>query len=379
MGVLSGLPLDEKFGKLQIVREVEPTQHPNGKMKRLVEVVCDCGGDITIKSLTDVKSGKTKSCGLCPKDKPTVDLTGKRTGKLTVIEMTDKRNSNQERIWACLCDCGNTVEVDGLRLRNDRKRNCGVCASPLGTASIGETFKNSEGYEAEIVGFRGKSFLLQVRDSHKAIIEVSSGNARRGNFSNPYHPSVAGVGYFGIGKFIAKLNGKHTTEYADWNSMMKRCYVSKEARTSYKDKEVSEGWKCFQSFAEWATVQPNFGNIGWDLEKDLLVKGNKTYGPDTCVYLPREINSFIKRKRVNDLPLGVDIAYKYNGTPYFRVQGREDGKNINLGSFYNVEEAFITYKVHKEKLANKLAEKWKNKIPDVAYKALLNYTVEVTD
>lgn len=33
MGVLIGLPLDEKFGKLQIVREVEPTQHPNGKMK----------------------------------------------------------------------------------------------------------------------------------------------------------------------------------------------------------------------------------------------------------------------------------------------------------------------------------------------------------
>lgn len=379
MGVLSELPLDKKFGKLQIVREVEPDKRANGKMKRLVEVSCECGGELTIKALTDVKSGKTKTCGKCPKDRPTVDLTGKRTGKLTVLSMTDKRGPREERIWNCLCDCGNSVEVDGLRLRNDRKRNCGVCESPLGAASLGETFKNSEGYEAEIIGFKGKSYFLQIKDKHKAVIEVSSGNAKRGNFCNPYHPSVAGVGYFGIGSFIAKVAGQHTTEYADWNSMLKRCYVSKESRTSYKDKDVCEDWKCFQVFAEWATKQPNFGNVGWDLEKDLIVKNNKIYGPDTCVYLPREINSFIKRKRVNDLPLGVDIAYKYNGTPYFRVQGREDGKNINLGSFYNIEEAFLTYKTHKEYLAKKLAEKWKTEIPDVAYKALLNYTVEITD
>jgi nitrogen fixation protein len=97
------------------------------------------------------------------------------------------------------------------------------------------------------------------------------------------------------------------------------------------------------------------------------------------VYLPREINSFIKRKRMNDLPLGVDIAYKYNGTPYYRVQSREDGKNICLGGYTTEEEAFGVYKKHKEGLAVKLAEKWKAEIPDVAYKALLNYTVEITD
>jgi hypothetical protein len=349
-------------------------------MKRLVEVVCDCGQTV-IKSLTDVKAGQQKSCGICPKEMPYLDLVGKKTGKLTVISLTDKRGARKERIWLCSCECGNTVEVDGLRLRNDRKKNCGVCATPLGTASLGDVLKSNEGYEAEIIGFSGKNFFLKIKDKHEAVIEVASGNARRGNFCNPYHPSVAGVGYYGVGKFVAK-NGtdNHTTEYEDWNSMLKRCYVNSEvANTSYHDKEVSEDWKCFQNFAEWATNQRNFGKEGWDLEKDLIVKGNKVYSAETCVYLPREINSFIKRKRMNDLPLGVDISYKYNGTPYFRVQGREDGKNINLGGFSTVEEAFGAYKTHKEYLAKKLAAKWKDEIPEVAYKALLNYTVEITD
>ena len=160
--------------------------------------------------------------------------------------------------------------------------------------------------------------------------------------------------------------------------MMKRCYSKTQVRDSYKDKSISKAWWNFQIFAEWATKQIGFKE-GWHLDKDLLVKGNKVYSQQTCIYLPQEINSFIKRKRQNNLPVGVDIAYRYNGTSYFRSQSVENGRPICLGGFETAEEAFYVYKQHKEMLAVKLAEKWKGKIDNRAHEALLNYQVDITD
>jgi hypothetical protein len=243
----------------------------------------------------------------------------------------------------------------------------------------GLVYKNTEGYDAVVVGRDGNNIHVQFQDSHKATVTVKNGNLKMGHFSNPYHISVAGFGYYGQGPFVAKEGGKHTEEYEHWNSMLKRCYKSLKHQPSYYDKHVNECWRNFQVFAEWAIAQRGFGLPDWHLDKDLLIKGNVEYGPETCVYLPREINSFIKRKRMNALPIGVDIAYHYNGTPYFRTQAVEDGKNIVLGRFEKVEDAFNAYKSHKEMLAQRLAEKWKDKIDSRAYEALLNYTVEITD
>lgn len=376
MGVLKEIPFGAKYGKLEVLSEEPHTYHPNGKMKRLVKVKCDCG-EVVVKAWQDVKGGAQKSCGLCKKEMPVKDISGQQIYNLTVT--STYRSENNRAFWLCNCKCGNSLYVDGVRLRNKRIRNCGECGTPLGSYYIGDRFVNNEGYTVEIsgIGKERKTTVKLVDDGRE--FEVDYAYLKTGSFTNPYHKSVAGVGYFGVGPYIAKVGEKHTLEYEDWNSMLKRCYKSEEAKKAYKDKFVKDEWHCFQVFAEWATKQPNFGKEGWDLEKDLLVKNNKMYGPDTCVYLPREINSFIKRKNFNGLPLGVDIAYNYDGTPYYRTQAREDGKNVNLGRFYNVEDAFLAYKTHKEQLAKKLADKWKDEIPEVAYKALYSYTVEITD
>jgi len=52
------------------------------------------------------------------------DLTGKIFGRLSVIKTagTDKRN---ERIWVCICDCGNEVVVTSYRLKKGRTKSCG--------------------------------------------------------------------------------------------------------------------------------------------------------------------------------------------------------------------------------------------------------------
>lgn len=375
MGKLIEIPIGGKYGKLVVVSEEPSLKHPNGRLKRMVKVLCDCG-ETTIKHWADVKFGATKSCGTCYKEMPVKDHSGERLGRLIV---TEKFNRTKEGVfWACQCDCGNIVDVISSRIAGKRIHNCGSCGTPQGAYYWGDVITNKEGTDCEICLIKDRVVTLKDIKSG-GIFTTQYGGIKNGGFSNPYHPSVAGQGYFGVGPYMAKEVGedRHTKEYEDWSSMLKRCYVLGKNHSSYSDKYVSDDWKNFQNFAEWATKQPNFGRDGWQLDKDLLVNGNTVYSEKTCVYLPREINTFITRKRRNDLPLGIDISHKYDGTPFFRVQGRENGKNVYLGMFFDLEEAFMCYKKHKESLAKDLARKWKKELPENAYLALLNYTVNI--
>lgn len=377
MGKLSEIPFGNRYGKLVVLSEEPHLKRNDGRMKRMVKVECDCG-QVVVKSWNDVRSNQQKSCGLCPKEMKVEDHSGKRLGRLTVTNNFIRTDRGIR--WECNCDCTNTRWVDARQIVEERVYNCGKCGTLYGTYYWGDIIVNREGTDCEILSIENNIVTLKDVKSG-GVFTCAYTNLKNGCFSNPFYPSVAGVGYFGVGKFCAKGQGedRHTVEYEDWNSMMKRCYVRNNGNVSYADKTVEESWHNFQVFAEWATNQPNFGRKGWQLDKDLLVKGSTLYSENTCVYLPSEINSFIKRRRFNDLPLGVDIAYEYNGTAYFRVQAREDGKNIVLGKSYDVVEAFNMYKVHKEGLAKDLANKWKNDLPENAIEALMNYTVDIND
>ena len=122
-----------------------------------------------------------------------------------------------------------------------------------------------------------------------------------------------------------------------------------------------------------------FGNKGWHLDKDLLVKGNKIYSEDTCVFLPVEINSVLTKtdKLRGDYPIGVHWC---NAKKVFVAQiNRNKGQQEWLGKFDNPNDAFLAYKKAKESYLKELANKWMGKIDDRAHNALMNYEVEITD
>lgn len=54
-----------------------------------------------------------------------VDLTGKKFGRWTVMNITDKRTKNRTIIWHCKCDCGNEKDVDGYTLKSGQSKSCG--------------------------------------------------------------------------------------------------------------------------------------------------------------------------------------------------------------------------------------------------------------
>lgn len=54
-----------------------------------------------------------------------VDLTGRKFGRLTVLEDTGKRNKKGSIFWKCKCDCGNTLNVDSSSLIQKNTKSCG--------------------------------------------------------------------------------------------------------------------------------------------------------------------------------------------------------------------------------------------------------------
>jgi hypothetical protein len=72
----------------------------------------------------------------------------------------------------------------------------------------------------------------------------------------------------------------------------------------YKNVSCCKEWFLYDNFYEWLHKQENFEiwkNMPRSaLDKDILVKGNKVYGPDTCCLVPNYVNSlFISRNKKN--------------------------------------------------------------------------------
>lgn len=54
-----------------------------------------------------------------------IDITGERYGHLSVIRKSDKRNSSNDILWECLCDCGKTKLIISGSLRHGMTVSCG--------------------------------------------------------------------------------------------------------------------------------------------------------------------------------------------------------------------------------------------------------------
>lgn len=170
----------------------------------------------------------------------------------------------------------------------------------------------------------------------------------------------------------------------NWKSryrlMCSRCYNLSAKDYKYygaSGSYVSEKWSTFDKFLSFLKEHPYLRDE-YQIDKDLLVKGNKEYGPDTCVFLPKEINYFMTNRKTErgSYPLGVCWS---KAKSKFVAASREGGKKVFLGTFDDPITAFHVYKAFKEGLAKKLAEKYKDSIDPRAYNALMSWEVNIDD
>lgn len=156
--------------------------------------------------------------------------------------------------------------------------------------------------------------------------------------------SVYGVGLNDAGYMVNIIvNGKKLTchAYVKWVAMLKRCYSSKyqEEHQTYIGCSVCNDWLSFSVFEKWFDEN----NIEeWALDKDIKTKGNKIYSPETCLFVPHSVNSFLVGCDAirGNYPKGVSF---HNGSGSYQSSIRIDCKKKSLGFYKTPELARSAY------------------------------------
>lgn len=244
---------------------------------------------------------------------------------------------------------------------------------------VGTVHKSNNFGEFEIIEYNN-TYNVKIRffnTGHEYTVRASQ--IQDGQVRDPYAPTVYGVGITGS-KYPTKVNDRDTKEYKLWNGMLERAYSPRyhSINPSYAECSVSENFKSYEYFYEWCQKQKGFNVDGWELDKDLLIKGNKLYSENTCVFLPHEINiALTNRKKLRgELPIGVG---KITGSTRYQAGLRINNKKVYLGAFDTPEEAFYKYKAEKELYLKRLAFKWGVHLDPRAERALYQYTVDIDD
>jgi len=141
--------------------------------------------------------------------------------------------------------------------------------------------------------------------------------------------------------------------YRRWKSMLGRCYGQKplSKNPSYNGCYVLPQWHYFMTFRSWMEKQDWQGK---ELDKDLLVPGNKIYGPESCVFISQGLNKFLTEVKpsISRYPVGVTFKKRLNK---FQAQCHDiiQDKNQYLGLYETAQEAhqaWLSFKLEQAKI-----------------------------
>ena len=185
-----------------------------------------------------------------------------------------------------------------------------------------------------------------------------------------------GVGYNSRREHKTKVSGKHTIAYQTWFDMIRRCYSPKkqEKRPTYIGCTVADCWHDYQDFADWFYGH-KYSELGYQIDKDILKPENKVYSPETCCFVPSDINNLLISNGVNRGEYVQGVSLKKQSGKYL-AQLSVDGRVKNLGHFDTASEAYQAYKAAKEAHVKVMAEEWKGRIDPRVFTALMNWRLE---
>lgn len=234
---------------------------------------------------------------------------------------------------------------------------------------LGQVGINNSGQKMTIVEYFNAHNITVKFEDGTIVTNKTFQNFKNGEVMNYNTPCYYGLGFLG-GK-VLKENSKILQT---WLGMFLRCYDIETLKNSpsYIGCSVHPDWYNFQNFASW--YEENYVE-DFHLDKDILVPGNKIYGPDTCCFVPGEINQQfrIDKIRKNGLPRGVSVnGKKYSATIHI------EGENTYLGSFSSILIASEVYENKRIEKLSCLAEKYKEGLTKNVYKLLKNYHNEPT-
>lgn len=107
---------------------------------------------------------------------------------------------------------------------------------------------------------------------------------------------------------VTDISTRGCPYYQMWKAMIGRCYSPKSSQYRFYGAvgAVVEGeWLLRSGYNTWL-AQSNFSKP-YVVDKDLLIQGNKIYGPEKCCVVPQYINTMFNtaQKGTEILPIGV--------------------------------------------------------------------------
>lgn len=166
---------------------------------------------------------------------------------------------------------------------------------------------------------------------------------------------------------MSELRSKALSRY---RTIKRRCSTKK----AYIDCYMCDEWANDKElFIKW--FETNFVE-GFEIDKDIIKKGNREYSPSYCRFVPRPINEVIRADKVkpNGIPQGVHFD---NERRKYRAGVSVFGKVKKLGRFDDLKSAMNAYKIAKERYIKTLANKYRDVLGNDVYSSLMRWEVEI--
>lgn len=241
-------------------------------------------------------------------------------------------------------------------------------------------------YDYSLVDYKRSSQKVKIICKKHGVFETTPNSHLRGENCRKCaieesKSLVCGVGINDYDGQV-KINGEHLVSYKFWRHMLKRCYSesSLKKNVAYIGCSVCDEWKYYMNFKKWFDENAPKDMSGYNLDKDLIVHGNKIYSPDTCCFLPRELNNMLitQKRHRGECKIGV---YKMPNGKFIAQINSWTRDCRRIGIFNTEKEAFLAYKREKERIIKTLADEYYEKglITERVRDSMYNYKVMEDD
>jgi hypothetical protein len=183
---------------------------------------------------------------------------------------------------------------------------------------------------------------------------------------------------------VSYINGKQKQKqvwrcpfYQVWVEMLKRAYSVryKDKNKTYIGVTTCEAWHVFSVFRAWMQTQEYYG---MQLDKDILFLDNKIYSPTTCVFVSKQVNSFVTDSKSARGAYKIGVSW-HNTAQKFAAycSNPTTGTNEFLGYFEKENEAHLKWLAKKLEHAKVLAEVQSDvRVSNALINRYANYTQE---
>ena len=284
------------FHYLTILSEYSTERTKSNTIKINVNCICKCGKN-TVRDLSSVKRGITRSCGCLVKEVQTKVGFNRRSktinpgdtfGNLTMLyEIKDEMPRNVR----CLCGCGNEKSINLNNLLRGGTTSCGCLRSLYGKKSglkrrehlnPGDVYGKLTILKEDV----GKRYTNKTREHRQYECQCECGNICIVQLRNLKINKTISCGCYGNERRKAaatKHNLHWTPEYNAWQSMKQRCYNPKTTHyESYGGRgvRVCDRWlESFMNFYEDMGPKPTPTHSVDRIDNYKLIDG---YSKENC-------------------------------------------------------------------------------------------------